>query len=51
MAIAWAFVATRTVHAYVHIYPNHVPTRRKVFMAGWVLVLLLLGLAVAEALA
>ena len=51
VAIAWTFVASRMVHAYVHIYPNHVPTRRRVFMVGWVLVLLLLGLAVGGALA
>ena len=51
VAIAWAFVASRVVHAYVHIYPNHVPTRRRVFMVGWVLVLLLLGFATRAALA
>lgn len=51
VGIAWAFVASRVVHAYVHIYPNHVPTRRRVFMVGWVLVLLLLGVAVGQGLA
>jgi hypothetical protein len=51
VAISWAFVASRVVHAYVHIYPNHVPTRRRVFTVGWVLVLLLLGIAIWESLA
>jgi hypothetical protein len=51
VAIAWAFVAIRIVHAYIHIYPNCVPMRRRVFMVGWVLVLLLLGVAVVEAFA
>ena len=46
VVLAWGFVASRVVHAYVHIYPNHVPTRRRVFMVGWLLVLLLLGCAV-----
>jgi hypothetical protein len=51
VGIAWAFVASRVVHAYIHIYPNCVPWRRRMFMVGWVLELLLLGVAVAEALA
>jgi hypothetical protein len=50
VVIAWTFVASRVVHAYVHIYPNHVPTRRRVFMVGWLMVLLLVFLAVRTAL-
>jgi hypothetical protein len=47
---AWTFVASRVVHAYVHIYPNHVPTRRRVFTVGWLAVLLLVVLAFRSAL-
>jgi hypothetical protein len=38
---AWLFVASRIVHAYIHIYPNHVPARRTVFMFGTIMVLVL----------
>jgi hypothetical protein len=50
VVIAWTFVASRVVHAYVHIYPNHVPTRRRAFMVGWLMVLLLVVLAARTAL-
>ena len=49
--LEWPCLGILVVHAYVHIYPNHVPTRRRVFMLGWVLVLLLLGFATRAALA
>ena len=39
--MAWAFVATRYVHAYVHISSNFVPNRLKAFIIG-VLALLVL---------
>jgi hypothetical protein len=31
---AWAFVATRIVHALIHVRSNYVPLRRKVFIVG-----------------
>ena len=34
LGLAWLFVATRIVHAYVHTGSNHVPVRRRAFMAG-----------------
>jgi hypothetical protein len=43
--LAWAYVATRVAHAFVHLTTNHVPTRFRIFAAGvlvlvamWVLV-------------
>lgn len=46
LALAWTFVATRIVHAYIHTTGNHVPTRRRVFMAGVVVLLAMLVLVV-----
>jgi len=41
--VAWLFVATRIVHAYIHTGSNYVPLRRGVFSIG-VLILLVLSL-------
>ena len=41
VVLAWAFVATRLVHAGVFVTSNHVPTRFRAYMAG-VLVLFVL---------
>lgn len=43
--LAWLFVISRIVHAYIHTGSNYVPHRRKVFMAGCVMVVLLAGAA------
>lgn len=40
--VAWAFVASRLVHAYIHIGSNHVPSRRKVFILGLLMLLALM---------
>lgn len=40
--LAWGFVATRIVHAWIHTHSNYVPRRRLAFTAGAVLVLLML---------
>jgi hypothetical protein len=48
IAIAWLFVLSRIVHAYIHIGRNHVPSRRKAFMFGCVM---LVALAVMAAFA
>lgn len=39
--LAWLFVACRAVHAWIHTRSNYVPARRRVFMAGVVIVLVL----------
>jgi len=39
VALAWAFVLTRIVHAAIHIWPNKVRWRTPAFGAGFVIVL------------
>jgi hypothetical protein len=50
-SLAWLFVTSRFVHAYIHIGSNYVPARRKVFMFGCVVVLAMAGVAVWAVLA
>jgi hypothetical protein len=45
-ALAWLFVGSRIVHAYIHTGANDVPTRRAVFMFGCVVVVAMLVAAV-----
>ena len=46
LAVAGLFAASRMVHAYIHTGVNDVPTRRKVFTVGCVLVIAMLVLAI-----
>jgi len=41
LSLAWAFVATRIIHAYVHTSSNYVPVRKRIFMAGCVCLVLM----------
>ncbi len=50
-SLAWLFVASRFVHAYIHTGSNYVPARRKVFMFGCLMVLAMAGIAVRAVLA
>jgi len=50
-ALAWLFVVSRVVHAYIHTGANYVPARRKVFIFGWLVVLVMAGVAGWEVLA
>ena len=34
LVVAWIFVVTRYVHAYVHVSTNYVPARMRVFLLG-----------------
>ena len=34
VVVAWGYVVTRIVHAYIHTGSNYVPHRKKVFMLG-----------------
>lgn len=45
LVLAWIFVISRYVHAVVHTGSNTVPLRTRLFVLGWVCVLLLLILA------
>jgi hypothetical protein len=46
VVMAWIFVLSRLVHAYIHTISNHVPTRFRAFAAG-VFVLLLMWIIFA----
>ena len=35
--LAWAFVITRIIHAYIHMSSNYVPARFRVFTLGFVI--------------
>lgn len=48
LVLAWAYVATRLLHMYIHTGSNNVPARLRVFKIG-VLVLLLMLLLGARA--
>ena len=41
LLLAWLFVASRFVHAYIHTGSNYVPARRKIFTLGVVIVLIM----------
>jgi len=41
LGLAWGFVVTRIVHAYIHTGSNIVPARRMVFTIGCIFLLLL----------
>jgi len=49
VAIAWLFALSRIAHAYVHTGSNYVPLRRRIFMFGCGMIVLL-ALATASAL-
>jgi len=35
LVAAWLFVASRIVHAWIHLSSNYVPNRRRAFTVGW----------------
>lgn len=41
VALAWIFVATRVVHAYIQVTSNVVPVRGAVFFAGFVITVIM----------
>ena len=41
LALAWAFVVSRVVHAYIHMTSNYVPARFSVFTIGFVIMVLM----------
>ncbi|SRR6266567_7737186 len=41
IVMAWIFVVSRLVHAYIHISSNHVPTRFNAFAVGAIVLLLM----------
>lgn len=41
LAMAWAFVASRLIHSWIHLGSNYLPKRAAAFALGWVLIILL----------
>lgn len=41
LSLAWAFVISRIVHAYIHMTSNYVPARFSVFTIGFVIMVLM----------
>lgn len=41
-ALSWLFVGSRYIHSYVHTGSNYVPMRRRVFMLGVLVIVVLL---------
>ncbi len=41
VAMAWVFVVTRLIHAYIHTGTNYVPHRFNAFAAGVIVLLLM----------
>lgn len=53
LIVAWVFVVTRYIHAYVHVSTNYVPVRMRAFLVGALALIILFTLtvgALAEAL-
>jgi hypothetical protein len=45
LALAWTFVVSRYVHAYIHVGSNYVPLRMRIFTVGCVILLIMTLLA------
>lgn len=43
LTLAWLFVISRAIHAWVHTGSNHVPTRLRMFMIGFLVLLIMWG--------
>ena len=39
--LAWAFVISRIIHAYIHMSSNYVPARFRVFTVGFVIMVIM----------
>jgi hypothetical protein len=48
--LAWLFVLTRLVHAYIQTSSNHVPTRAQAFFAGAIILMVMWGYFAVEVL-
>jgi hypothetical protein len=49
--LAWAFVISRAIHAYIHMSTNYVPARFRVFTIGFVLMVVMMIFAAKALLA
>lgn len=51
VVLAWAFVATRVVHALIHTGSNNVPRRASVFATGMLILMIMTGILLVRLLA
>lgn len=51
LSLAWAFVISRIIHAWIHMGSNYVPARFRVFLFGIVMLIVMLIFAVRALLA
>jgi hypothetical protein len=48
LALAWAYVATRCLHAWIHLGSNRVRHRLRAYFAGWLVLLAMWGHVAVE---
>lgn len=46
--LAWAYVACRVLHAFVHLGANRIPPRMRIYGASWVVLLAMWGTLVVS---
>ncbi len=51
LSLAWAFVISRIIHAWIHMGSNYVPARFRVFLIGFVILVIMLIFATKALLA
>lgn len=47
--LAWLFVATRIIHSFIHLGNNKVMNRARIFGVGWIIIGIMWGFLVANA--
>ena len=45
LSLTWVFVVSRIIHAYIHMTTNYVPARFRVFLIGFVIMVIMTILA------
>lgn len=48
LALAWTFVVSRLVHSYVHITTNYVPHRMRIFILGYLVLILMTIILISQ---
>ncbi len=41
LSLSWVFVVSRIIHAYIHMTTNYVPARFRVFLIGFVIMIIM----------
>ena len=48
-ALAWLFVLTRIIHSFIHLGSNKVMNRARIFGVGWIIIMVMWGILLANA--